>query len=104
MGDNFLGVVDIISRKGHFFEGDQGITKRVADVPAELRPRMEEVRGELLEQLADLDDEFAEVYLESDEVPEDAIHAAIRRTVLARTFCPMLMGSAYKNKGVQDLL
>lgn len=65
---------------------------------------MEEVRAELLEQLADLDDDFAEVYLESDEVPEAAIHAAIRRTVLARTFCPMLIGSAYKNKGVQDLL
>lgn len=102
--DNFLGVVDIITRKGHYFEGDMGLTKRIADVPEDMRPRMEELRGELLEVLADLDDDFAEVFLESDAIPEDAIHAAIRRTVLARTFSPMLMGSAYKNKGVQDLL
>jgi elongation factor G len=54
--------------------------------------------------LADVDDEFAEIYLEDDDVKDDKIHAAIRRTVLARTFSPMLMGSAYKNKGVQDLL
>lgn len=102
--DNFLGVVDVISRKGHYFEGENGLVKRIAEVPEALIPRMEEVRAELLETLADIDDAFAEVYLESDEVPEDAIHAAIRRTVLAKTFSPMLMGSAYKNKGVQDLL
>jgi elongation factor G len=102
--DNFLGVVDVISRKGHYFEGENGLVKRVAEVPEALMTRMEEVRAELLETLADIDDAFAEVYLESDEVPEDAIHAAIRRTVLAKTFSPMLMGSAYKNKGVQDLL
>lgn len=102
--DNFLGVVDVISRKAHYFEGDHGMNRRVDDVPGNLKERMEEVRSELLEVLADVDDEFAEVFLESDEIKEDAIHAAIRRTVLARTFSPMLMGSAYKNKGVQDLL
>jgi elongation factor G len=102
--DNFNGVVDVISRKATYFEGDHGLERRIADVPESLSSRMEEVRGELLEMLADVDDEFAEVFLESEEVPEDAIHAAIRRTVIARTFCPLLMGSAYKNKGVQDLL
>lgn len=102
--DNFVGLVNVISRKATYFEGDHGLTRRIADVPENLRPRMEVLRGELLEQLADLDDAFAEVFLESDDVPEAEVHAAVRRTVLARTFCPMLMGSAYKNKGVQDLL
>lgn len=102
--DNFLGVVDVISRKAHYFEGDNGMIRRVDEVPENLKSRMEEVRAELTEALADVDDEFAEIYLEDDDVKEDAIHAAIRRTVLARTLSPMLMGSAYKNKGVQDLL
>merc|ERR1711937_436539 len=62
------------------------------------------MRVELVELLADLDDDFAEVFLENDDVPTNEIHAAIRRACLAQKFCPMLMGSAYKNKGVQDLL
>jgi elongation factor G len=102
--DNFKGVCDIVSRKAHYFEGDHGLTRRVADIPTDMVGRVDELRTELVEALADLDDEFAEIFLESDVVPEDAIHSAIRRTTLARTFCPMLMGSAYKDKGVQDLL
>lgn len=102
--DNFTGVVDIVSKKGVYFEGASGMTQRVADVPENLKERTEELRAELLEVLADLDDEFAEVFLESEEVPVDAIHAAIRRQTLALKFCPMMMGSAYKNKGVQTLL
>lgn len=102
--DNFVGVCDVITRKGHFFEGDHGLVKRIDEVPEELKARVEELRAELTEVLADLDDEFAEAYLENEDVGPDVIHAAIRRTTLNRTFCPMLMGSAYKNKGVQDLL
>eukprot|EP00928_Gymnodinium_smaydae_P066104 TRINITY_DN49162_c0_g1_i1.p1 TRINITY_DN49162_c0_g1~~TRINITY_DN49162_c0_g1_i1.p1 ORF type:complete len:781 (-),score=142.98 TRINITY_DN49162_c0_g1_i1:174-2462(-) len=102
--DNFKGVCDLISRKAHYFEGDNGLTKRVDEIPADLKEKVEEMRAELLEVLADLDDEFAEVFLESDDVPIDDIHKAIRRQTLARTFCPLLMGSAFKNKGVQDLL
>lgn len=102
--DGFIGVCDVIARKACFFEGDHGLTHRIGDIPEALQERVAEVRAELLEVLADLDDQFAEVYLENDEVPEEAIHAAIRRTTLARQFCPLLMGSAMKNKGVQNLL
>lgn len=102
--DNFTGVCDVITRKAHYFEGNSGLTRRVDELPENKRERVEELRAQLLETLADLDDEFAEIFLESDEVPEEAIHAAIRRTTLARTFCAMVMGSAYKNKGVQNML
>jgi len=88
--DNFAGVCDVITRKAHYYEGDNGMTKRVDEVPAALVERVDTLR--------------AEIFLENEDVPVDAVHAAIRRTTLARTFCPMLMGSAYKNKGVQDLL
>lgn len=102
--DNFVGVCDLVSMKANYFEGAMGMTRRIDDIPANLQEKCTKMRAELLEMLADLDDAFAEVFLSSDEVPEDAIHAAIRRTTIARTFCPMLMGSAYKNKGVQNLL
>eukprot|EP00933_Yihiella_yeosuensis_P082753 TRINITY_DN9674_c0_g1_i2.p1 TRINITY_DN9674_c0_g1~~TRINITY_DN9674_c0_g1_i2.p1 ORF type:complete len:742 (+),score=188.52 TRINITY_DN9674_c0_g1_i2:258-2228(+) len=102
--DNFRGVCDLVSKKAVFFEGKDGIDRRIDEIPKELEGKVNELRGKLIETLADIDDEFAEVFLENEEVPEDAVHAAIRRTVLARTFVPMFMGSAYKNKGVQDLL
>lgn len=102
--DNFIGVCDLIAKKASYFEGKDGINRRLADIPPELMGKVTEYRTKLLETLADVDDEFAEVFLETEDVPEDAIHAAIRRTVLSRKFVPMFMGSAYKNKGVQDLL
>jgi len=102
--DGFIGVCDLIARKAYYFEGDHGLSQRVSDIPEELQGRVAEVRAELLEVLADLDDQFAEIYLENEEVPEDAVHAAIRRTTIARQFCPLLMGSAMKNKGVQNVL
>lgn len=102
--DNFVGVADVITRKARYYEGESGMTRRIAEIPAAMQPRVEELRTELLETLADVDDEFAEIFLESEDISEEAIHAAIRRSTLALKFCPMLMGSAYKNKGVQDLL
>jgi len=102
--DNFSGVCDLVSRKAHYFEGQSGLTKRIDEVPESLKKDVERLRSELIELLADLDDTFAEVFLENENVPEADIHAAIRRTTIERKLCPMLMGSAYKNKGVQDLL
>lgn len=102
--DQFLGVCDLISREAVYFEGDHGLKRRIAEVPEAMRDAVEAKRAELVEVLADLDDEFAELYLESDDLPAQAIHDAVRRTTLALKFCPMLMGSAYKNKGVQNLL
>lgn len=103
--DSFRGLCDVVSRKAVYYEGESGLTRRIAEIPAEQVEEVEALRAKLFETLADLDDEFAEAYLEvENEVPDDKVHAAIRRATLNRTFCPMLMGSAYKNKGVQDLL
>lgn len=103
------GVVDVIGKRPLFFEGDKGQKRRLGTL-SELNPsivaKMDEVRAELIEHLADVDDEFAEKVIDSGEesLTEQDLHAAIRRTCLARTFVPVLMGSAYKNKGVQPLL
>mmetsp|Transcript_22983 Transcript_22983/g.41120 ORF Transcript_22983/g.41120 Transcript_22983/m.41120 type:complete len:760 (+) Transcript_22983:128-2407(+) len=102
--DNFIGICDLVSQKASYFEGVDGKSHRVADIPAEMADKVAEHRNKLLETLADLDDAFAEIFLETDQIPVEAVHAAIRRQTLLLKFCPMFMGSAYKNKGVQDLL
>eukprot|EP00434_Breviolum_minutum_P039417 symbB.v1.2.035003.t1/scaffold4623.1/size37307/6 len=92
--DNFKGICDLVSQRASFFEGKDGIStsprresrntfpcdamvaagRRFADIPEDMKEKVAQNRANLLETLADVDDEFAEVYLESDEVPEDAIH------------------------------
>ena len=104
-----LGVVDVVGRRPIFFEGDKGEKRRVgtmAELEKQVCEHVEKVRAELVEHLADVDDEFAEKVIELDEdnLTEDDFHAAIRRATIARTFVPVLMGSAYKNRGVQTLL
>merc|ERR1719409_1358944 len=76
----------------------------VAEVPAELEAAVAEKRAELLERLADVDEEIAEYYLAEEEPPLEVLRAAVRRQTIAREFCPVFMGSAFKNKGVHPLL
>ncbi|KFH10798.1 putative elongation factor EF-G [Toxoplasma gondii VAND] len=100
------GVVDIVRRQAVYFDGAYGEKVRVdSEIPAALRSPLEDARAELLETLADLDDSFAEIYLEcEDQCTETQIDEAIRRATLQRKFVPLLMGSAKGNKGVQPLL
>lgn len=100
----FEGVVDVITREATRFEGINGIKVTRYQCPAHLKEECERRRTELVEALVELDEPLQEVYL-NDEVPTDAqIKAAVRRQTIARTFVPLFMGSAYKNKGVQLLL
>ena len=102
-GDH-AGVVDIVEGRSIIFHGDNGETMEYGDVPADMTDLVEEKRLELIERLADVDDEIAELFL-MEEIPEtDDLKAAIRRQVIACSFVPVFMGSAFKNKGVQPLL
>ncbi|KAH3903227.1 probable Elongation factor G, mitochondrial [Saccharomycodes ludwigii] len=98
------GVVDIISREAIYNEGDNGEILRKTPVPEDLVDLVEEKRALLIETLADVDDEIAELYLEEKEPTEKQIHAAIRRATIARKFTPVLMGSALANTGIQSVL
>lgn len=101
------GVVDIIRRLSYTFEGPKGESVKVSEeIPPELVDQVETKRMDLLERLAEVDDEFAEIYLESEteDIASDAITSAVRRATIAQTFVPVFMGSAFKNKGVQPLL
>jgi elongation factor G len=98
------GVVDLVEQKAYMFEGENGEEIVVTDVPAELRELFDEKRLEMIERVADCDDEIAELFLMEETPDVDTLKAAIRRQTIACKFVPVFMGSAFKNKGVQPLL
>ncbi|WP_213358027.1 elongation factor G [Chlamydiifrater phoenicopteri] len=105
----FVGMVDIISRKAlYFLDETLGAKWEEKEIPEELKDRVEELRDKLLEELAtvdETDEAFMEKVLEApDSITEEEIHAVMRKGVIANKINPVLCGSAFKNKGVQQLL
>eukprot|EP00962_Isochrysis_galbana_P039268 scaffold14058_cov117-Isochrysis_galbana.AAC.3 len=98
------GVVDLVERKAYRFTGPGGEVIETSEPPAALVEAMEAKRLELLEKLADVDEEIAEYYISEENPPAELLRAAIRRQTIANAFTPVFMGSAFKNKGVQPLL
>ncbi len=101
---DFEGVIDLIRMKALYFEDDSGQTVREADIPEALLDEAEQRREALLDAAAMFSDELTEAILEEAEIPEALLVAALRKGTLTREITPVLMGSAYKNKGVQPLL
>ncbi|KAI3546277.1 elongation factor G [Colletotrichum filicis] len=103
--NEFEGVIDLIERKAHYFEGPRGTVVRTTDVlPGGYKDLVEEKRQELIEKLADVDDEMTELYLEEQTPTNAQIKAAIRRSTIALKFSPVMMGSALADKGIQTVL
>ena len=102
--DKLEGVVDLVKMKAIYFRGDNGLDVVEEDIPADLKDEAEEKRELMLDAASMFSDELAEAYLNGDEIPQDMIHDAVRKGVLARELVPVFMGSAYKNKGIQPLL
>jgi len=104
LGTELEGVVDLIQMKAAYFDGDNGERIRWEDIPADMAEEAQSARTGMLDALSLFDDDMLELMLEEKEVPTDLVHRVIRRGTLANDFSPVLMGSAYKNKGVQLLL
>ncbi len=105
--DNFWGVIDLVTMVAWDFKpDDKGMTypEAMDEIPAEFAEIAAEKRAELLDAAANYDDELMMMVLEDEEIPEDMLKAAIRKGTLANELNPVLVGSAYKNKGVQELL
>lgn len=102
--DQFNGVVDLITMKAYYNEGDQGETVVEKEIPEELRAEAESAREKMLEELTNFNDELMELVLEGEEVPEELIHATVKAGVQGLEMVPVYMGSAFKNRGVQKLL
>ncbi|HWE39644.1 MAG TPA: elongation factor G [Isosphaeraceae bacterium] len=101
---NFQGVIDLINRQAVYFDGPKGEDVRREPIPAEMADVAERARQGMLEALSMVSDKIMELLLEEQDVPVDLIHQTIREATIASQVCPVLVGSAYKNKGVQPLL
>ena len=102
--DTFVGVIDILTRKADIYKDDLGKEIEVTDIPAEYKDKVEEIRAQLVEIAAEQDDALMEKYFEEGDLPLEDIKKGIRKATLAMKLTPVLCGSSYKNKGVQNLL
>lgn len=103
--DQFNGIIDLISNQAYFWGSDGlGESFRTEDIPPNLREKAAQSRAQMIEMVAEFDDELMEAYLEGHEVTVEQINLALRKATLDLKATPVLCGSAFKNKGVQPLL
>ena len=103
-GELFTGIIDIVRMKGMHYEDELGSTFIELEIPEDLRPKILEMRHQLLEAAVEHDEELLERYLGGAELSEDEIRRAIRKATLSGAIFPVFCGSAFKNKGVQLIL
>ncbi|QGG42589.1 elongation factor G [Aeromicrobium yanjiei] len=103
---DFIGVVDLVGNRALVWRGEtqMGEDYTVEEIPADLVDVAAAARNDMIETLADNDDEFAEAYLDGAEITPELLKPAIRRATLAAKLNPVLCGTAFKNKGIQPLL
>ncbi len=102
--DQFAGVVDLFTMKQIVYTDDLGSTMDSTDVDGDLKAVAEKWRQELIEAIAEQDDELLELFFAGEDIPVDRLKTALRKATIAGDVLPMLCGSAFKNKGVQPLL
>ena len=103
--ENFKGLVDLIKMKAILWHDEtMGAEYDIEDIPADLVDEANEWREKMVENAANFDDDLMEKYLEGADISEEQLIAAIRKGTIAMEITPMLLGSSYKNKGVQPLL
>ncbi len=102
--EHLEGVVDLISMKAIYFDGEKGDDIRYEEIPEHLQEQAQQSRNDMLEAVSMFDDQMMEDLLEEKEISETAIHDAVCKGVQTFEFCPVFLGSAFKNRGVQPLL
>ncbi|MBP2645510.1 MAG: fusA 1 [Firmicutes bacterium] len=102
--DTYKGLIDLVEMKAIVYTDDLGKTSEEAEIPEELKEQAELYRQNLLDAVAECDDELMMKYLEGEELTVEEINAGIRKATIAVKMIPVLCGSSYKNKGVQPLL
>ncbi len=102
--DEFRGIIDLVEMKAVIYKDDLGKEMEEIEIPEEFQEQAEEAREQLLEALADIDENIMEKYLGGEEISVEEMKAAIRKGTLSVELYPCLCGSAFKNKGVQKLL
>jgi elongation factor G len=104
-GEMYCGNIDLIHNKAHMFnESTLGSTVEEIEIPASLKEQTKKYRAMMLESVADVDDTLLEKYLEGQEITPDEVINVIRQATIQLKIIPVICGSSFKNKGVQDLL
>ena len=105
--DEFVGVVDLIEGNAIYYDSnaqDMGANFTIKEIPADLVDQCEEMRSEMIEAIAEEDEGLLELYLSGEEISPEAIREGVRKATNSLTICPVLCGTAFRNKGVQALL
>ncbi|TML87207.1 MAG: elongation factor G [Actinobacteria bacterium] len=103
--EHHRGVVDLVEMKAIVYEDDLGQNMKIEEIPSELAEQAHEYHHQLIDSVAEYDEELLETYLTDEEqVTPEMIRRAVRKGTLASAITPVLLGSAFKNKGVQPLL
>ncbi|MBR5258479.1 MAG: elongation factor G, partial [Clostridia bacterium] len=102
--DNFKGIVDLITMKAEIYTDDLGTVMEESDIPADMLEEAQTYHDEMIEKVAETDDDLTEKFLDGDEITADELKAAIRKATIAGEINPVLCGTSYRNKGVQPLL
>ena len=102
--DTFKGIIDLVEMKAYVYYDDLGKDIRVEDIPADMQAKADEYHHELLEHVAEQDEELLMKYLDGEELTIEEIKSCIRKSTIANHMVPVCCGSSYRNKGVQKLL
>ncbi len=102
--DTFKGIIDLLDMKAYVYYDDLGQDIRQEEIPEDMKEKAEQYRADLLEHVAEQDEELMMKYLDGEEISIDEIKAVIRKSTIANTMVPVVCGTSYKNKGVQKLL
>ncbi len=102
--DTFAGIIDLVEMKATVYADDMGQKFEVVDIPAEYKDQAEDYHQQLMDLVAEHDDELLSKYLEGQEYTAEEVRRAVRKATLQISITPVLCGSSFKNKGVQPLL
>ena len=100
----FIGIIDLVENKAYYFRDASGEKFDTEDIPEEYKELATKKREELVEAVADVDEEALNVYLEEGSLPKELLKKAIRRATIDNLAYPVFVGSSYKNKGIQMIL
>ncbi|QEN09342.1 elongation factor G [Oceanispirochaeta crateris] len=98
------GVIDLVRMKAIYFDGHDGESIRIEEIPEALKAEADERREMMLDAVSMFNEEIMEHMMEETEIPEELLHETIRKAVIAQDLVPVYLGSAYKNKGVQEMM
>ncbi|MFE5324600.1 elongation factor G [Paenibacillus sp. NPDC056579] len=101
---DFIGIIDLVEQVAYMYKDDLGKDIEQTEIPAEYKDKVEELRLELVEKVAELDEELTMKYLEGEEITVEELKAALRRGVCQVKIFPVVCGSSYRNKGVQLMI